>query len=49
LIKPALQLINQMSVQVPETFESTAILEEKFCAGAQDAHVESIAEIPPLD
>ena len=29
-----------MSVQVPETFESTAILAENFCTGVQDGHAE---------
>ena len=29
-----------MSVQVPETFESTAILADNFCTGVQDGHAE---------
>jgi len=38
-----------MSVQVPETFKSTAILAGNFWTRVQDAHAESKAEIPPLD
>jgi len=38
-----------MSVQVHETFESTAILADNFFTGAQAAHAESIAEILPLE
>jgi len=35
-----------MSAQVPETYESTAILADKFCTGVQDAQAEGTAEIP---
>jgi len=37
-----------MSVQMPETFKSTAILADDSCTGVQDAHAESTTEIPPL-
>ena len=37
-----------MSVQQPETSESAVILSGNLCTGVQDAHAESIADIPPL-
>jgi len=38
-----------MSAQMPETFESTAILVNNFCTGVQDARAKSVAEILPLE
>jgi len=38
-----------MSVVVPETFESTAIIADNFCTRVQDGHAGSTAEVPSLD
>jgi len=38
-----------MSVDVSETFGSTAILADNFCTGLQDVHEDSTAEFPLLD
>jgi len=39
---------NLVSVQVHETFESTAILAYKVCTGVKDARTEGRADISPL-